>query len=102
MEKGMFGFLKVISGAGGTFAAVGAAMFYSMYAGWFKSELLKGLPSESIYKLFLYSLGSCVFCFVLLVALQALSKKPTISASSDNSSTTVVSTGRGNVTVHKK
>lgn len=76
-------------------------MFYSMYAGWFNSDLLKGLPSESIYKLFLYSLGSCVFCFTLLVALQAFSRKPAISASSDNSSTTVVSTGRGSVTVHK-
>ncbi|MBK4998575.1 hypothetical protein IAE37_000851 [Pseudomonas sp. S31] len=97
----MFGFLKVIAGAGGTFTALGAAMFYSMYAGWFKSDLLKGLPSESIYKLFLYSLGSCVFCFTLLVALQAFSRKPAISASSDNSSTTVVSTGRGSVTVHK-
>lgn len=98
----MFGFLKVIVGAGGTFTALGAAMFYSMYAGWFKSDLLKGLPSESIYKLFLYSLAATVFCFVLLIILQAFSKKPTISASSDNSSTTVVSTGRGNVTVHKK
>ena len=97
----MFGFLRVIVGAGGTFAALGAAMFYSMYSGWFKSELLKGLPAESIYKLFLYSLGSCVLCFVLLIALQAFTRKPTISASSDNNSTTIVSTGRGNVTAHK-
>ena len=97
----MFGFLKVIAGAGGTFTALGAAMFYSMYAGWFKSDLLKGLPSESIYKLFLYSLAATVFCFVLLIILQAFSRKPTISATSDNGSTTVVSTGSGGVTVHK-
>ena len=98
----MFSFLKVIATAGGGFAAVGAAMFYSMHAGWFKSDLLKGLPSESIYKLFLYSLAATVFCFFLLIILQAFSRKPTISATSDHSSTTVVSTGRGNVTVHKK
>ena len=101
MEKGMFSFLKVIATTGGGFAALGAAMFYSMYAGWFKSELLNGLPSESLYKLFLYSLGSCVICFVLLIILQAFSRKPSISATADNSSTTVVSTGSGAVTVHK-
>lgn len=76
-------------------------MFYSMYAGWFKSDLLKGLPSESIYKLFLYSLAATVFCFVLLIILQAFSRKPSISATSDNGSTTVVSAGSGSVTVHK-
>ncbi len=97
----MFSFLKVIATTGGGFAALGVAMFYSMYAGWFKLDLLNGLPSESLYKLFLYSLGSSVFCFVLLVILQGFSRKPSISATADNSSTTVVSTGSGSVTVHK-
>lgn len=101
MEKGMFSFLKIVVGAGGTFAALGAAMLYSLYAGWFKSDLLKSLPSESIYKLFLYSIGSGVFCFVFLIILQACSRKPSIITKADNGGTAVTSTGSGSVTVHK-
>ena len=101
MEKGMFSFLKIVVGAGGTFAALGAAMLYSLYACWVKSDLLKSLPSESIYKLFLYSIGSGVFCFVLLIILQACSRKPSIITKADNGGTAVTSTGSGSVTVHK-
>lgn len=98
----MFSFLKVVVGAGGVFTALGAGMFYSLYAGWFQSDLLKSLPSESIYNLFLYSLGSAVFCFVLLVVLQACSGKGSIVAKAGRGGIAVSSTGNGNVNVNSK
>lgn len=98
----MFSFLKVVVGAGGTFAALGAAMLYSLYEGWFKSELLNNLPGESIYSLFLYSLASAVFCFVLLVVLQASSGKGSITTKAGSGGIAVTSTGSGNVNVNSK
>lgn len=102
METRMFSFLKVVVGAGAVFPALGAGMFYSLYAGWFKSDLLKSLPRESIYNLFLYSLGSAVFCFVLLVVLQACSGKGSAVAKAGRGGIAVTSTGSGNVNVNSK
>jgi hypothetical protein len=98
----MFGLLKAVASVGGGFAAIGAGLLYSFYKGFFSSELLKGLPPESIYKLFLYCLATAVFCFLLLIVLQIMSKGSSISTKASGKSVAVTSTGSGAVNVYKE
>lgn len=98
----MFGLLKAVVSVGGGFAALGAGLFYSFYTGMFKSEVLKGLPPESIYELFLYSLVATVVCVMLFIILQAMSKSASISTKASGRGVAVTSTGSGAVTVYKE
>lgn len=98
----MLGIVKFAMKAGCGLAGLAAAIMYSLYKEWMKSDLIKNLTPDQCFTLSLVSLAVFFLCFVIFVIAHLASNKAgSITATARNNSVAVVTTGSGNSTVTK-
>lgn len=98
----MLGIVKFAMKAGCGLAGLAAAIMFSLYKEWIKSDLIKNLTPDQCFTLSLVSLAVFFLCFLIFIIAHLTSNKAgSITAIARQNSVSVVTTGSGNSTITK-